>query len=55
MDLFHKLHNEGTTLIVVTHDPEVADVAQRTLVLRDGKFVKEKVNENFTGVIQYND
>ena len=55
IDLFRKLHEEGTTLIVVTHDPEVADVAQRTLILRDGRFVRETINEHFTGHIQYND
>jgi len=55
VDLFNKLHSEGTTLIVVTHDPEVAAVAQRTLYLRDGKLVKETVNEHFTGKIEYND
>ncbi len=55
VDLFHKLHDDGTTLIVVTHDPEVAEVAQRTLVLRDGKLSKEIVNENFTGKIRFDD
>ncbi len=55
MDLFRKLHEQGTTLIVVTHDPEVAETAQRTLTLRDGRFTKETVNEHFTGVIHYND
>ncbi|MBR2175492.1 MAG: ABC transporter ATP-binding protein [Clostridia bacterium] len=47
IDLFRQLHNEGTTLIVVTHDPEVAEVAQRTIVLDHGKLVKEVINENF--------
>ncbi|HAG12739.1 MAG TPA: ABC transporter ATP-binding protein, partial [Ruminococcus sp.] len=53
VDLFHQLHDEGTTLIVVTHDPEVAEVAQRMLVLRNGKLAKEKVNANFTGKIRF--
>ena len=53
VDLFNKLHQEGTTLIVVTHDPEVAEVAQRRVVLRSGKLVKETVNENFTGHIRF--
>ncbi len=53
VDLFHQLHAEGTTLIVVTHDPEVAEVAQRMLVLRNGKLAKEKVNANFTGKIRF--
>ncbi len=47
LDLFEQLHNEGTTLIVVTHDPEVAEVAQRTVVLNHGKIAKEVINENF--------
>ena len=49
VDTFKALHDEGTTLIVVTHDPEVAEVAQRTVVLAHGKVVKESINENFTG------
>ena len=53
VELFRKLHEDGTTLIVVTHDPEVADVAQRTLVLRNGRLASESVNEHFTGHIQY--
>ncbi|MBQ8922174.1 MAG: ABC transporter ATP-binding protein [Oscillospiraceae bacterium] len=53
VDLFRRLHEEGTTLIVVTHDPEVAEVAQRTLVLRSGKLAKETVNPNFTGKIRF--
>ena len=53
VDLFHKLHNEGTTLIVVTHDPEVAEVAQRTVYLRNGKLHKETINQHFTGEIKF--
>lgn len=52
VELFRKLHEEGTTLIVVTHDPEVAEVAQRTLVLRNGRLDHETINENFTGHIK---
>ena len=47
MDLFRQLHREGTTLIVVTHDPEVAEAAQRTVVLEHGRVAREIVNENF--------
>ncbi len=55
VDLFNKLHKDGTTLIVVTHDPEVAEVAQRKIVLRSGRIAKEVVNENFTGKIRFTD
>jgi len=47
LDIFEQLHREGTTLIVVTHDPEVAEEAQRTVVLEHGRLVKEIINENF--------
>lgn len=47
IDLFRQLHREGTTLIVVTHDPEVAEVAQRTVVLEHGRLVKKIMNESF--------
>ena len=52
VELFRKLHEDGTTLIVVTHNPEVAEVAQRTIVLRNGKVEREIINENFTGKIK---
>lgn len=47
LDLFRQLHREGTTLVVVTHDPEVAQAAQRTIVLKNGRVAKEIINENF--------
>ena len=55
VDLFNKLHQDGTTLIVVTHDPEVAEVAQRKIVLRSGKITKVEENKNFTGKIRFDD
>ena len=39
--------------IVVTHDPEVAEVAERMVVLRNGKISKQTVNNNFTGHIRF--
>ena len=47
LDIFRQLHAEGTTLVVVTHDPEVGEVAQRTVVLEYGKITREIVNEHF--------
>ena len=54
VDLFQKLHEEGTTLVIVTHDPEVGEVAQRQIVLRSGKISKETRNEHFTGKSRFN-
>lgn len=44
IDILQKLHKEGATIIVVTHDPEVAERAQRTIVLEHGKFAREIIN-----------
>ncbi|HVK83227.1 MAG TPA: ABC transporter ATP-binding protein, partial [Kofleriaceae bacterium] len=39
MDLLAEIHQTGITVLVVTHDPEVAARCQRTIRLRDGKVV----------------
>jgi putative ABC transport system ATP-binding protein len=38
--IFKKLHAEGSTIIVVTHDPEVAEDAERTVVLEHGRVAR---------------
>ncbi len=40
LDLLGDLHREGRTLIVVTHDPNVARRADRVLIMRDGEIVR---------------
>jgi putative ABC transport system ATP-binding protein len=44
MELLHSLHQEGRTIVMVTHDSEIAAHTQRTIHLRDGKV--EAVVEN---------
>jgi putative ABC transport system ATP-binding protein len=36
MNLLHKLHGQGTTIVMVTHDPKIAGHTQRTITLMDG-------------------
>jgi len=36
MNLLHKLHENGTTILMVTHDPKIAEHTQRTVHLIDG-------------------
>jgi putative ABC transport system ATP-binding protein len=39
--VLRELNQQGRTIIVITHDPEVAPVAQRTVHMRDGRLVEE--------------
>jgi putative ABC transport system ATP-binding protein len=45
--IFKQLHREGSTIIVVTHDPEVAEDAGRTVVLEHGRIAR--IVENTKG------
>jgi putative ABC transport system ATP-binding protein len=44
LDLFDRIHRKGNTVIVVTHDPEVAARAERIIHLKDGRIEKEERN-----------
>lgn len=46
LDLFRALHEQGTTIIVVTHDALVASCAQREIMLNHGVLVGEKWNSD---------
>ena len=37
MGIFRELHEEGNTIVLITHDPSIADKAQRQIRIRDGK------------------
>ncbi|MGP1429852.1 MAG: ABC transporter ATP-binding protein, partial [Fusobacterium sp.] len=41
IDILTQLHKEGSTIIVVTHDLEVGDVAERKIILEYGKIVND--------------
>ena len=45
MNLLHKLHGQGTTIVMVTHDPKIAVHTQRTITLIDGLVSEVTVNE----------
>jgi putative ABC transport system ATP-binding protein len=42
MRLFERLHREGNTLILVTHEKDIADHAHRTIHIRDGKIESDE-------------
>ncbi|MDX9782164.1 MAG: ABC transporter ATP-binding protein [Bacteroidales bacterium] len=46
MKLFEKIHNKGNTIIVVTHEEDIARHAHRIIRLRDGKVESDEVNHN---------
>lgn len=41
---FQRLHDEGRTVIIITHEPYVAEHADRIMVIRDGEVVEDKKN-----------
>jgi putative ABC transport system ATP-binding protein len=43
MQLLRELHAEGTTILMVTHDPRYSRFAERTVHLFDGRIVEESV------------
>lgn len=42
MALFQKLHGEGKTIAFVTHEPDIANFSSRSILLRDGRIVKDE-------------
>jgi len=45
LNLFHKIHAQGNTIIMVTHDRDIALQAQRIIYIKDGKIEKEERKE----------
>ena len=45
MQLFHNLHNQGQTIILITHENEVAAEAQRTIFIKDGLIESDTTKE----------
>lgn len=43
MTLFHELHENGNTIVLITHDNGVADEAQRKIRIRDGKVAEVQI------------
>ena len=42
MDIFHELHNQGNTIVLITHDPNVARQASRSIHILDGRITEVK-------------
>ncbi|MEK7166054.1 MAG: ABC transporter ATP-binding protein [Patescibacteria group bacterium] len=44
MVIFQKLNHDGHTIVMITHEPDIAQHASRTIHIRDGKIVGDKKN-----------
>lgn len=45
-DLFVRLNNEGKTILMITHEPEIAQFAKRMIYLRDGRVLTDEIIAN---------
>ncbi len=46
LKLLEEIHNEGKTIVLVTHTKEIAGMADRVITMKDGKVFKEEINEH---------
>jgi len=46
MEIFRQLHAEGNTIVVITHEKDIAACCKRILVIRDGKIMSDSPNLN---------
>ena len=44
MNLLHELNNKGQTIVLITHEKEIADQTERTIFIRDGKIESDAIN-----------
>ena len=50
MHIFTELYQEGRTIILVTHEPDIAEYAGRNVVLKDGLIVEDRINLHMKGL-----
>lgn len=48
MEIFENLNNEGATIIMVTHEQDIAMHTKRSIVFRDGQIISDNINQNRT-------
>ena len=46
MEILEKIHDQGNTIILVTHEPDISEHAHRIVRLRDGLIESDKINEH---------
>lgn len=50
MNIFQDLNNDGVTIVMVTHEPDIAEFTKRKVVFRDGVIIKDDLIMNRRGV-----
>lgn len=50
MDILGKIHSDGNTIVLVTHEEDISQFAHRVVRLRDGLIESDKMNAHVTGV-----
>ncbi|MFO7979681.1 MAG: ABC transporter ATP-binding protein [Candidatus Aminicenantes bacterium] len=49
MGLFKKVHQQGRTIVLVTHEADIAEYAERIVTIADGKLIDDRKNSNTRG------
>jgi putative ABC transport system ATP-binding protein len=50
MSIFQKINDEGHTIVMITHEPDIANHAKRIITIRDGKIIDDHINKHPTRV-----
>jgi len=45
MSIFQDINTQGHTIVMITHEPDIAEHAKRVIFVRDGKLIKDQVNK----------
>lgn len=48
MDIFTELNKAGHTIVMITHEPDIANYAKRIITIRDGRIISDKQNRTHT-------
>ena len=51
MQIFRELHSSGSTIILVTHEPDIAQAADRQILVKDGQITKDILTAHTDEVI----